>query len=137
MPEPLHVQADLVLPAGLEAQFDEGCPEEPLAHAEVRHRPASFRLVADLQTFAVRVNARYRCFDGPAIVQWDTFDDREIPALEAMSPEQLAPGRMCLARQGQRERTGRIAIEPMQHPGIAVPAVEVPRVVLRAPEHRV
>ena len=138
MAEVLEVQADLMLAAGLEGQFEQGAGRaEPLADHEVRDRRQRRLAASGQPPPAGGVGVGDRCVDGAGVVGRSAHDQRDVLPVEGVRAEQLATGLMRFARQRHRQRARGVAVEPVQWPDVAAPAAPPFHVFAHPVQHRV
>lgn len=126
-----------MLTSRLEPQLEQRGVRKSFADAVMSHRVAPFsRATYDLST-AADIGVGNVSLDRASILTRHALHDREIPTVERMLAEERASGSVRLTRQSRRERSGRAAIESVQHTEIATATIETPCVLLQAPEHRV
>src|SRR5262245_27688105 len=119
-----EVDADLVLPTGLEAHLEERRSRQPLADAPVGSRRARrFSGARDTATARHPLLAQ-RSVDRPVLRFRLPGDEREVAALDAMSAEGFDQAGARFTRQGEGERAGRVAVEAVHTLGVAGARVE-------------
>jgi beta-lysine 5,6-aminomutase beta subunit len=125
------------LPAGFELQLDEGGGAIRLAHPVMCHGAKSLRLLPGDAPAATDVLVRDRRVDGPFARRGDAMNEREIPTVKIVGREQLPPQPMGVSGERDRQRAGRVAIEAMEHAGVATAAMQSTRIRLGSAQHRV
>src|SRR5688572_6595146 len=105
MPKFFEVQSYLVLPARVEAQFEQGRAVQALADSVVRCGIEACLVVVHKLASSVAIARRNARLDRAAGRIGDALDERQVMAVEPVLLEQLAAGGMGVLGERHRQRS--------------------------------
>jgi hypothetical protein len=135
-----QMNANLVLPPGLECDAQQRCPgAEALEHLDMGTGAEGFLkiLLIDGDAPPVAIVAADGTVDGEPVLGGGAVHEREIGAIEGVVAEQVSTRGMHGRIKRNRQRSRGAAVEAVQHPDVGLTSALVPGVLAGAAEQRV